>query len=906
MRRLAAILCLLTCLVLSSALAAQDDAKARPKYDPVALFKRLDANGDGKLSKDEFMKLMQLSPGLKDKPDAAAALFTALDTNKDGVLSLEEFKKIVERGGKQPPPKKEVAKKTPAPVTETPTSPEAVAFFEKKIRPVLVDKCYQCHSEKAEKLRGNLFLDTREGTRKGGDLGPSVVPGNLKDSLLIEAINHKSEHLKMPPKQKLPDDVIADFEKWVYMGAPDPRDGAAKIVRHDIDIEKGRQWWAFQAPKKTPPPAVKDAAWPRSEIDRFLLAGLEAKGLTPVGDAERHTLLRRVYFDLIGLPPAPEEVEAFLQDTSANALEKVVDKLLASPRFGERWGRHWLDVARFAESSGKAANFAYPHAWRYRDYVIAAFNADKPFDQFIREQLAGDLLPAKDDKQKADQLVATGFLAIGSKNHNERLPLQFQMDLVDEQIDATSVAFLGMTVACARCHDHKFDPIPTKDYYALAGIFRSTTTCYGTIRTVQCNHPSPLVSLPKDAGVSAGLPPLTKEARTQIEKQAAEFREDYKKQGSAGVISVAGAIIRLRFQNLESRFSLYEADGTPKLLAMGVRETRLPEDSKLYVRGELDQPGEKIKRGIPQVMTTKQPTIGKGSGRLELANWIASSENPLTARVMANRVWLHLFGRGLVATPDNFGTTGQKPSNPELLNYLAVSFAENGWSVKKLIRTIVLSRAYQQSTEFVAKNDEIDPDNALIWRSSRRRLEAEALRDAMLAVSGKLSLTAPMGSPITPNGEGTVLISFRVRPVDTFSKEAYRSVYLPIVRDLLPESMSLFDFPDPTLIAGERAVTTVPAQSLYLMNNPFVISQAETVAEKLLATGDNDAERLTRAYKLFLCRPPTERESSSALQFVSQYEKAAAAEKVKPAKTRQAAWSALCQSLFASTEFSQR
>ncbi len=324
------------------------------------------------------------------------------------------------------------------------------------------------------------------------------------------------------------------------------------------------------------------------------------------------------------------------------------------------------------------------------------------------------------------------------------------------------------------------------------------------------------------------------------------------------------------------------------------------------MRGELDQPGDTVQRGFPQVMTHKQPRIGPGSGRLELADWIASPDNPLTARVMVNRVWLHLFGRGIVASPDNFGSTGQRPSNPELLDYLANSFVENGWSVKKLIRALVLSRAYRLSSEFVARNSEIDPDNALVWRMSRRRLEAEALRDSMLAVSGKLNLTAPVGTPLAPSGEGTVLITFRRRPVDSYTTETYRSVYLPVVRDLLPESLALFDFPDPTLITGERATTTIPAQALYLMNNPFVISQAETTAERLQVAAASNAERLTRAYLLCFSRRPSERETRSALDFLERCEKRALAEKLAPAKARQAAWSALCQALFASAEFSHR
>ena len=386
---------------------------------------------------------------------------------------------IVDAADAVPPEAGSVRERSAA---DRPVTPEQLAFFESKIRPVLVTSCYKCHSASSEKIKGGLLLDTREGIRKGGDTGAAVVPGNLEESVLIQAIRFQDDDIQMPPKQKLPDEVIADFERWVAMGAPDPRDGTVTAAAKGIDIEEGRRFWAFQPPRKATPPKIEDEAWPRSETDRYLLAALEAKGLKPVGDADKYTLLRRIWFDLIGLPPTPEEVDTFVKDESPTAFETVVDRLLAAPQFGERWGRHWLDVARFAESSGKQVNFNYPHAWRYRDYVIAAFNTDKPYNRFIKEQIAGDLLPAADLAQRAEQTIATGFLAVGAKSHVEPNPSQFQMDLADEQIDATSQAFLGLTVACARCHDHKFDPIPTRDYYAMAGIFRSTETCYGTIQ----------------------------------------------------------------------------------------------------------------------------------------------------------------------------------------------------------------------------------------------------------------------------------------------------------------------------------------------------------------------------------------------------------------------------------------
>jgi hypothetical protein len=890
----------LACLLAVSIVRTQE-VDAQPKADPDTLFRRIDANGDGKISKEEWKKFSTTLPRLKD-PKVSEFVFNRLDADRNGYLSPEEFKKI---GEMRPGTKESEPKKGPA-VNPSATT-EQIAFFEKKIRPVLVKECYSCHSADAEKVRGNLTLDTRAGIREGGDSGPAVVPGDPQKSLLLKFIKHLDEKRKMP-KDKLPDAVIADFEKWIAMGAPDPR-GEARVApakASNIDIEQGRKFWAFQPPKKASPPAVNATSWPQNDIDRYLLASLEAKGLQPVADADSRALVRRLYFDLTGLPPTPSDVAEFVREHHKNpqaAVATVVDKLLASPRFGERWGRHWLDVARFAESSGKQANFNFPHAWRYRDYVIAAFNADMPYDRFVREQLAGDLLTAKDERERTENLVATGFLAIGPKSLNERVRLQFEMDLVDEQIDATFIAFQGLTVACARCHDHKFDPIPTKDYYALAGIFRSTETCYGTTSVIQNFHPSPLQTLPYLGGAPAGLPPLTMERRATLEKQLRDLKDQTKKTDKTAL--TASIIQRIQIANVESQLALYEADGSPRLLAMGVRDRRLPADSKVFTRGELDHLGETVKRGLPQVLVARQPFI-RGSGRLELANWIASADNPLTARVMVNRVWLHLFGRGLVATPDNFGASGQLPSNPALLDHLATSFVDNGWSVKKLIRSIVSSRSYRLSSQFDERNFDADPENVLVWRMPKRRLEAEALRDAILSVSGKLDVNPPTGSPLSKGGEGIVNLALRFRGVEGFTSETHRSVYMPIIRDQLPESLTLFDFPDPTLITGERATTMIPAQSLFLLNNVFVIRQAEIAADNLLALNETDGERLYRAYRLFFSRPPSAQEEKLSFEFLERYGKALAAEKKSPHQSRRATWSALCQSLFASAEFCYR
>ncbi len=615
-----------------------------------------------------------------------------------------------------------------------------------------------------------------------------------------------------------------------------------------------------------------------------------------MGDADRPALVRRVTFDLLGLPPPPEEVDAFLQDRSTDAFAHAVDRLLASPRFGERWGRHWLDVARFAESSGKT-NFTYPQAWRYRDWVIASFNADKPFDHFVREQIAGDLLPAQDDRKRAEQLIATGFLAIGSKAHDSENHRQFVLDVIDEQIEATTRAFIGLTVACARCHDHKMDPIPQRDYYALSGIFRSTQTCSGTLAGVFPNfNASPLVELPAGADVASAVSSLSAAQRTAMEERVATLvrERDAIPRGEASrdrMRRVNSQLAVVRY-----RLAIDRPGNTPRAFAMGVRERDQTIDSPLYARGELDQPGETVPRGLVRVLCAEtNATIAEGSGRRELADWLASSANPLTARVIVNRVWLHLFGRGLVPTPDNFGAAGGAPSHPELLDTLAVEFMADGWSTKRLIRRIVLSRAYGLSSAYDPRNFETDPDNTLVWRMSRRRLEGEAVRDALLFVSGRLTTEPPVGSMVARTGEGLAMF-LRMTGLD--ASDTHRSVYLPVVRDQVLESLALFDFADPSLVTGQRAATTGPAQALYFMNGPFVIRQAEALAERVCSAVEPEARRVDMAYRLAFARAPTETERDRAVAFLRDF-----AGRAGGTNPMRAAWSALCQAMFASAEF---
>jgi|GEM_PF-33299 len=882
----------------------------KPARPPEEVFAYLDTDADGKLTVSEFEGLGEAIPYFREHPEAVPGIFKKFDANGDGALSLEEFRGFMTRRvPNAAAPKPEPTK--PSATASAPPSAEGIAFFEKNIRPVLADKCYECHSANAEKIKGGLVLDTREGIRTGGDSGAAVVPGELAKSLLIEAIRYANKDTQMPPKKnggKLPDAVVANFEKWVEMGAPDPRESTGtKVVKSSINIEKGREHWAFQPVKQSEPPTVKDAAWPRSDIDRFLLAGMEAKGLQPVADAESRSLIRRVSFDLIGLPPTPEEVDAFVADKSPDAFSKIVDRLLASPQFGERWGRHWLDVARYADSTGRGANILYPQAWRYRDYVIASFNADKPYDQFIREQIAGDLLPAKDDAQRAEQIVATGFLALGPKQLSERDRLQFQLDVVDEQLDTLGQAMLGMTVGCARCHDHKFDPIPQRDYYALAGIFRSTETCYGTVPVVTNNQPSRLIDLPASTPTVPLQSPVERlrSEQARLDKTLRELTggfglDNYKLPNDAEKlrksIGVRSSLILVNQQLKE-----LGDDGRPRPFAMGARDKTLPADMPLYLRGEPNKPANTVPRGFLQVVAVKGAPITAGSGRRELAEWIASPENPLTARVMTNRVWHHLFGRGLVASVDNFGTMGETPSNPALLDHLTARFVERGWSTKALMREIMLSRAYQLATTYESANHSADPDNTLVWRMTPRRLDAEAARDAMLAVSGKLETTPPVGS--TPARLGDNFAGIAATRAATEATSGYRSVYLTVIRDQLNDALGLFDFANPNAVSGNRDETTTPAQSLFLLNSPVMQSLAEVWSKRLLTTPGDGTAHVRAAYVQAFGREPTETEQRATKEFFDRFLTDAGNDGTKRRELFDTALNAFCQALFSSAEF---
>lgn len=786
---------------------------------------------------------------------------------------------------------------------------KAIEFFENKIRPVLAEKCYSCHSVKAGKNKGGLLLDTRESTRQGGDTAAAVVPGDAEKSLLLTAIGYADEDLQMPPKERLPATVLADFAQWIAMGAADPRDGKPGALT-TINIEEGRKHWSFQPITNPPVPEVKDKQWPRTDIDRFILAALEEKGLKPLADASPHDLRRRISFDLTGLPPHVSQTS----DSKAQ-----MTSLLASPQFGERWARHWLDIAGYSEASGGLQNVTLPVNYRFRDYVIAAFNKDKPYDQFVREQLAGDLLPAANDAQRNEQLVATGFLSIGTKNTLEMSEHRYIMTIVDEQIDSLGRSLLGLTLACAKCHDHKFDPIPTRDYYALAGILSSSEPLTGASRRHFGRWSSGLQPLAgQPAGFSDGeLATLLNAARNRFAmnskmtkaKRAAVVaagKQNAKKEEQEAYAMTLPDIIAMKadadqlqhtYDTLTVRFNAALPHS-----ASAMRDVPKPADCAIHIRGEESQLGEVVPRGFPAVLTTATtPKVNpQQSGRIELAQWITSPENPLTARVMVNRIWQHLFGAGIVESSDDFGKTGQPPANAALLDHLAQRFIAHRWSVKAMIREIMSSRVYQLSTTHDAAAHEIDPANRLHWRMNRRRLDADAIRDSLLMISGQLVLDPPQPQ-IHPRGKDT-----RIKTMDSGSMaklfgptDRHRTVYRPIMHEIVPTDLSVFDFPEPELVTGRRSITTVPTQALFMMNSDLVVKHAQKTAQRLLADSSDDQDRVRQAYRLMLAREATEDEITEAIAFISAYPPAAPAEKNKEL----AAWSAFCQTLFASAEF---
>ncbi len=728
--------------------------------------------------------------------------------------------------------------------------PDREAFFETNVRPVLDQNCFRCHG--ARKVSGQLRLDSRAALLKGGESGPAIVPGDPAKSLLIQAVRHRHEHIHMPPDKHLPDSAIADLETWIKHGAVWPQASSAREA-----ALRPEQHWAFQPVRAAIPPP-DPTGWAEQPLDCFVREKLRAHGLKPVRPADKRTLIRRATFDLIGLPPRPEDVEQFLADDSPDAYRKVIDRLLASPHYGERWGRHWMDVARYADTAGDNADYPIPEIYLYRDYIIDSFNRDKPYDAFVREQLAGDILARNGPREAyAENVIATGFLALSRRYATA--PYEFWHLTLDDAIATTGAAFLGLTLGCARCHDHKFDPVTTQDYYALYGIFASTTFPYtGSEEYASMHKPR--------QHLAPLLPPDELKARgNQVQKTPDP--------GPPPGVPVAFAV----------------TEGPPV-------------SARVHRKGDPDRPGPVIPRGVPKFLEGGRSIRfpDDRSGRLQLAEWLTRPDHPLTARVMVNRIWQHHFGRGIVGTPSNFGLRGEPPTHPELLDWLAHEFVRSGWSIKHMHRLILLSRAYQLSSEHDATNAAKDPGNRWYWRHERRRLDAEAIRDAMLFVAAELDVRRPQGHPFPPAS------AWRWTQHSPF-KEVYpsrhRSVYLMTQRLQRHPFLALFDGPDTNESTASRSSSTVPLQSLFLMNNAFTRERAEGLARRLIATTNDPAERVQKACAWGWCRPPSAAEVSKAIAYVRQYETELARLGVPAAQRELEAWTSYGRVILTANEF---
>ena len=870
-------------------------------------------------------------------------------------------------------------------------------YFEKRVRPLLVEHCSACHGERIQ----SAGIDFRKAETV---IGSAVVSGD-ESSPLVRALRYESA-IKMPPTSKLPEDAIDAIVSWVRMGAPWP---GYEPIQAEEGLPEGpveSDHWAFQPLSRPQVPDVGASRWLRNDIDRFVLARLRENGIEPASEAGRLTLLRRVTFDLHGRAPSEGEVRGFAADSGPDPLAGLVERLLASPRYGERWGRHWLDVARYADSTGVDEDHPFGDSWRYRDYVIRSFNSDLPFNRFALEQIAGDLLPSPDGSAiNADGIIATGFLAVGPMALAQRDPIQKKYDVVDEQIDTTTKAFLGLTVACARCHDHKFDPILTTDYYALAGIFASTRTFDDWSRNGSRYYKHPLVDMAAHARYQQRLERVRRlEATQRAAKRQAIRRYILDGPGgrlSAYMLAAAGAapaggldggtvewfrkyleprpnprhqLAAWRDASLDKREAaramqheflaileehvaqfdgwirealevaasepdadlpgspkglsssllfrdLFEDDGPfdldPEEVAERFHDSdrarirsidrllaeareQLPEEppmangvtegdpvlQRVFRRGQHRSPGRLVGKRFPLVLAgTQQPEVSSGSGRLELGRWLASDRNPLTARVIVNRVWLWHFGEGLVRTPGNFGLRGEKPTHPELLDWLASWFIDSGWSVKALHRLVMNSATYRMSSSITAATFEMDPENRLWSRFERRRLTIEEVRDSYLQIGERMDWTV---------GGDTDLDSGKLAEFDRNNRRidpddyARRTVYLPLMRNKLPNLLGLFDFGDATTSGGQRSETNVAPQALYLMNSEFAQRTAALAARSLNGT---DPARVDQAYHRILGRPPTTDELETATEFVHRM-----ADQGK-------AWASLCKMLLASNEF---
>jgi hypothetical protein len=737
-----------------------------------------------------------------------------------------------------------------------------VEFFETKIRPLLVNQCYECHSGVSKSLKAGLRLDSKSAMLKGGDSGPAIVPGKPTDSLLIQSVRYESN--EMPPNGKLGDAQIAALTKWVKLGAPWPQDAPVTTTSGDkgYDWDEAAKHWAFQPVQKVMPPVADDNP-NQHPIDLFITARLQDKGLTQTAPAPAAVFVRRAFFDLIGLPPTPDELEHWVErlhgETHLNdaTVAQLIDTLLQRPQYGERWGRHWLDVARYSDIGGWTQdNKPHPSSWQYRDWVVEAINADMPYDEFVRCQIVGD----KIDKQSA---AGTGFFALGptyaSDGGDPESVAQAKGETLDDRVDTFSRAFLGLTVACARCHDHKFDPIPQQDYYSIAGIFNNTRegeTPLADDNIVAAYHQARKPIYDRHDQIGKTRTKASQEKRSvsaQEQKQIKVWQDEIKE---------------------------LEAKSPPKFAFAHTIHDTGSNDMHVALRGNLLKKGPLAPRRFLQIVDGEERThFNEGSGRTQLADAVTDAQNPLTSRVIVNRIWLNHFGRALVRTPNNFGVLGEQPTHPELLDWLAATFVESGWSIKALHRTIMTSATYRCSSTFHQNSFDVDGDNRTIWRMNPRRMAVETWRDSLLAVTGELDTSS--GGP----------------SIDSIVDSHRRTLYAKVSRNdpqRSDEFLRLFDFPIPRASSAKRTTNVIPQQFLFMMNSRFMLDRARALADRLQKTKDGQQGRIEQAYNLLYGRQPTERELHTAASYLQSE---------APSDGELNRWQQYCQVLLSSNEF---
>ncbi|MBL8892245.1 MAG: DUF1553 domain-containing protein [Planctomycetaceae bacterium] len=740
---------------------------------------------------------------------------------------------------------------------------ESLAFFEKRIRPLLVEKCYACHSQEADDLQGEFLADSRSSIRRGGSLGPGIVPFDLQQSVVLQRVKATELGEQMPPDEPLTADEVRDLEQWIKMGAPDPRMTPTSHAGKKIDVKAALDFWSFRPIVPHRQPSVKNVAWPSNEIDYWILSKMESAGLEPALDADKRAWLRRVSFDLIGLPPTPAEIEAFVADSSPGAWDKVVDRLLDSPHYGERWARHWLDVVRYADTAGDNSDFPIPQGYRYRNWVIEAFNRDLPYDEFVRDQLAGDLRGGANEAERQSRIIATGYIAI-ARRFGSRVSDYPQHLTIEDTLDNLGRTFMGLSLGCARCHDHKFDPITARDYYGLYGIFDATRYPWPGIELEQRQRdfvplvsPTDLPELQKQQDEHDAKIKQAREVVAGLEKDLKKIDEDRRGPRQTELDEAKAMLEKLEAmpRRFETAYAVGELPGRRGVC--------------VQIKGDPTKPGDFVPRRFLTVFGAPEVDNQSGeSGRRDLAEWLLADWNPLTTRVIVNRLWQHHFGKGLVPSPNDFGRQGKPPTHPELLDYLAWQFRQDGWSIKRMHRRMVLSRTYRQSTQRSEQAVAVDPNNDWLSGFPTRRLDAESIRDTLLFVAGNLDTSPGQSHPFPDQSTWKFT---QHHPFKAQYDHNHRSIYLMTQRIQRHTFLATFDGADPSTSIGNRLNSTTPIQALYFLNDPFVHQQTADLAERIRTIATDRTSRVKAAYTLLFGRPPDAQEVQLANDYLDSW-----------------------------------